>query len=130
MPWATSQSKVREPGSMIRLCSLPISPSSGARPRSGQRALRLRDGQRLAHRDLLAAADIVLAVMAFSSAAFFTANSATGSPTTSRSMWLCTFIMRQRTAQQRHVLRRLGVLVVQLLGAEGVGGQATSGPTS
>jgi hypothetical protein len=65
--------------------------------------------------------------MAFSSAAFFAANSATGRPTISRSM--CgTFIMRQRAAQQRHVLRRLGVLVVHLLGAEGVGGQADVRP--
>lgn len=38
-----------------------------------------------------------------------------------------TFIMLS-AAQQRHVLRRLGVFVVQLLGAESVGGQADVGP--
>jgi hypothetical protein len=37
-------------------------------------------------------------------------------------MWL-TFIMESAPLQQRHVLRRLGVFIVQLFGAEGIGGE-------
>jgi hypothetical protein len=94
-----------------------------------QRTLRLRDGQRLADRHVLAAADSWLPVIAFSSAAFLTAKQRHRQPD-DQQVDVRHLHHRQRPAQQRHVLRRLGVLVVQLLRAEGIRGEPTSGPTS
>jgi hypothetical protein len=61
-------------------------------------------------------------VISFSSAAFFAANTATGRPTTSRSM-VSRLHHAQRSAGQGQVLRRVGVVAVDLRRAKGIGRQ-------
>ena len=86
----------------------------------GQRALRLGNGQRTHHTDLLAAADIVLARHDPLQGRLLHREQRHRKPD-DQQVDLALPHRAQRTAQQRHVLRRLDVVVVQLRRPEGVG---------
>jgi hypothetical protein len=123
MPRATSQSKVREPGSMIRLCSLPmIRHLLVLGSVVHQRPLRLSHGHGLAHRHRLAAADVVPTGHGLLQRRFLDREERHRQPH-HQEVNVAQLHHGKRPPEQRHVLGRLGVFVVQLLGTEGIGGE-------
>jgi hypothetical protein len=87
-----------------------------------QRALRLRDRQRLGHRHRLAVAHVVLAGHGLFQRGLLDREQR-HRQADHQQIDVAELHHAERTPQQRHVLGRLGVLVVELLGAKRVGGQ-------